>query len=57
MDKTLKEIHDIRERMHEERNGLSPEEARERLHKEVEKIMKERNMHLRIISKETVSVH
>jgi hypothetical protein len=52
MNKTLKEIHDIRERMHEERKGLSPDEARKKLQEEVEQVLKERNMHLRIIKKE-----
>jgi hypothetical protein len=55
MDKTLKEIHDIREKIYEEEKGFSSAERLERLHKRVEQIMRERNMHLRIINKEPVN--
>ena len=51
MDKTLKEIHDVREKIYEEEKSLSHVEVLGKLHKRVEKIMQERNMKLRLIEK------
>jgi hypothetical protein len=55
MDKTLKEIHDIREKIYEEEKGLTYEELLKKHHEETERILKEWNIHLRVIDKEPVN--
>jgi hypothetical protein len=55
MNKTLKEIHEIREKIYEEEKNLSFVQILEKRQKELEKFMKEGNMHLRIINKEIVN--
>ena len=56
MDRTLDEIHKIREKIYEEEKGLSNKEVLDRLHKRVENIIKDRNLKLKYPEEKLVSV-
>ena len=56
MNKTLAELHKIREEIYEEEKNLSPKEVIEKIHEESEKFMKENNLKLRRLHKRAVGV-
>lgn len=56
MNKTLDELHKIREEMYEEDKNLTVAERLKKIHKETEKILKKHNLKLIIIQKKAVGV-
>ncbi|MBI5555968.1 MAG: hypothetical protein HY920_08980 [Elusimicrobia bacterium] len=56
MNKTLDELHKIREEIYEEEKNLTIAERLKKIHKESEAILKKHNLKLRIIQKKAVGV-